>query len=65
MSINPTAYKQALHPPTPYPQHMSDEDVSYALDKSMKHSRAARKAQETLRQKRAMQAAAQEKQVSA
>lgn len=61
MSINPTAYKQALHPPTPYPQHMSDEDVSYALDKSMKHSRAARKAQETIRQKRAAQQKTQAK----
>lgn len=61
MSINPTAYKQALHPPTPYQQHMSDEDVSYALDKSAKHSRAARKGQETIRQKRAVQAAQQEK----
>lgn len=61
MTLNPQAYKRAAYPPTPYQQHMSDEDVSYALDKSAKHSRAARKAQETIRQKRAVQAAQQEK----
>ena len=42
------------------PQHLSDEDISYALDRSAKHGQAARKAQETRRQKRAVQGMKQE-----
>lgn len=60
MTTDAQAYLKALHPPTLY-EHLSDEDVSAQLDKSDKHRKSARKAQETLRQKRAEQATAGEK----
>lgn len=62
MATNPTAYKQALYPPSPWQaEHQSDEDVAYQLDRIAKRSAAARKAHERARQKRAEQQVAQEK----
>lgn len=53
--VDPTAwvdaYLKALYPPGT--QHVSDEDIAAALDKSDKHSKAAHKAQERKRQQRA------------
>lgn len=60
MALNPEAYKHAAYPPSPW-LHLSDEDIAAQLDKSAKHSRAAHKAQETRRQRRAEQQVAQEK----
>jgi hypothetical protein len=59
MNTNPTAYKQAAYPLTPW-QHLSDEDIAMQLEQSARRSKAARKAQETLRQKRAEQQVSQE-----
>lgn len=60
MSIDANAYTHAIYP-LGLPEHLSDEDIALALDKSAKHSRAAHKAQETRRQRRAEQAYKQEK----
>lgn len=64
MSINPQAYQHAIYP-LGLPEHLSDEDIALALDKSEKHSRAAHKAQETRRQRRAEQQKRQEKEQGA
>lgn len=58
MAVNPQAYKHAMQPHTPW-LHLSDEDIAAALDKSAKHSKAAHKAQERKRQRRAEQQVAQ------
>lgn len=60
MAVNPESYTRALYP-LGLPEHLSDEDIAAQLDTSAKHSKAAHKAQETRRQKRAEQAVAQEK----
>lgn len=60
MAINPTAYKQAMEPQTPY-YHLDDETLALQLDTSARHSKAAHKAQERKRQRRAEQQAAQDK----
>lgn len=60
MTTQAEAFTHALYP-LGLPEHLSDEDIAAALDKSAKHSKAARKASETRRQKRAEQAVASEK----
>jgi hypothetical protein len=59
MTTSSQSYKQAAYPPGLC--HLSDEDIADQLEKSAKRSRAARKAQETIRQKRAEQQAKSEK----
>lgn len=54
MTLDSTAYLHAAYP-LGVPDHLSDEDVAHALDKSAKHSKAAHKAQERKRQKLAEQ----------
>lgn len=45
MSINPDAYKRATYPPPlRSPQYLSDEDISYALDKLPRKRKPARPA---------------------
>lgn len=63
MTTDAQAYTHALYP-LGLPEHLSDEDIAQQLDKSARHSRAAHKAQERKRQKRAEQAVAQEKEAS-
>lgn len=60
MSIDVDAYTRALYP-LGLPEHLSDEDIAHALDKSAKRSHAAHKAQERRRQKLAEQQKEQEK----
>ncbi|MGH2478072.1 MAG: hypothetical protein ACRDHW_00235 [Ktedonobacteraceae bacterium] len=62
MTTNAQAYKHAAYPQTPW-FHLSDEDIVAQLDQSAQRSRAARKAHETIRQRRAEQQKAQEKSV--
>lgn len=64
MSISADAYLKAAYPPPLQPPHLSDEDIALALDKSAKHSKAAHKASETRRQKRAEQQVTSEKEQS-
>lgn len=62
MTTNSTPYTHPAAPSIPRPsEHLSDEDVAFALDTSAKRSRAARKAQETMRQRRAEEQVKQEK----
>lgn len=63
MSIDAEAYKHAIYP-LGLPEHLSDEDIAHALDKSAKRSHAAHKAQERRRQKLAEQQVAQEKETN-
>lgn len=61
MTMNAQAYKQAAYPKTPW-FHLGDEDVAAQLDQSAKRSKASRKGQETIRQRRAEEQKSQEKQ---
>lgn len=60
MSIDVDAYTRALYP-LGLPEHLSDEDIAAQLERTARRSKAARKAHETMRQKRAEQQMAQEK----
>lgn len=64
MSVNAQAYLKATAPHTPY-YHLDDETLALQLDTSARHSKAARKAQEKRRQRRAEQQVAMERETQA
>lgn len=65
MTTNAESYLKAIYPAglhLPDTYHLDDETAAMQLDKSARHSKAAHKAQERKRQKRAEAQAESEKQ---